>query len=83
MGSYSTRPTPPPLPPPSWCSSISGGRRSGRSVSPNVIEANGRHIPTRFEVHDLLSEGSSTVAVWQDYDFDAEISESCFSQQAP
>jgi outer membrane lipoprotein-sorting protein len=48
----------------------------------NVIEVDGRHIPTRFEVHDLLSEGSSTVAVWQDYDFDAEISESCFNQQA-
>ncbi len=47
-----------------------------------IVEANGKFIPTRFEVQDLLKENSSTVAVWQDYQFDVEIPESCFSQQA-
>ena len=47
-----------------------------------VVESGGRFIPTRFEVHDLLRENSSTVAFWRDYDFEAEIPESCFSQEA-
>lgn len=47
-----------------------------------VVESDGRFIPTRFEVRDLLREDSSTVAFWRDYDFEAEIPESCFSQEA-
>lgn len=47
-----------------------------------VIEVDGRFIPTRFEVRDLLREGSSTVAFWRDYDFDTVIPDSCFRQEA-
>jgi len=56
------------------------------AVKENILseyaEVEGRYIPQRFEVKDLLEEGNMTVVEWQDADFGVEIPEACFSQNA-
>jgi outer membrane lipoprotein-sorting protein len=51
-------------------------------VFSEVVESGGRFIPTRFEVRDLLREGSSTVATYTAVDFETAIPDSCFRQEA-
>jgi outer membrane lipoprotein-sorting protein len=48
----------------------------------NYAEVEGRAIPQRFEVRDLLEEGSHTVLVWEDAEFGVTIPEACFSERA-
>ena len=42
----------------------------------------GRSFPTRMVVEDLTSSGGRTVAEWTDLEFESEIPERCFTQQA-
>jgi len=56
------------------------------AVKENIIsdyaEVEGRYIPQRFEVKDLLKEGYSTLITWTDTQFGVSIPEACFSQNA-
>lgn len=42
----------------------------------------GRHFPTRMVVEDLTASGGRTIAEWSDIEFQSEIPERCFTQQA-
>ena len=57
-----------------------------KAVKENILsdyaEVEGRYIPQRFEVRDLLKEGHTTVINWNDAAFGIEIPEACFSQNA-
>lgn len=48
----------------------------------NIIATNGKFIPTQYEVTDLLRESSSTVMRMENYELNADIPASCFTQQA-
>ena len=56
------------------------------AVKENILseyaEVEGRYIPQRFEVNDLLEEGHQTVVTWNDAEFGVSIPEACFSQNA-
>lgn len=56
------------------------------AVKENILsdyaEVEGRYIPQRIEVKDLLEEGNSTVVTWNDAQFGVTIPEACFSQNA-
>lgn len=58
----------------------------GTAVKENLIseyaEVEGRYIPQRFEVRDLLESGTQTVLTWEDAEFGAPIPEACFSERA-
>ena len=58
----------------------------GNAVKENLIsdyaEVDGRSIPQRFEVRDLLEEGNRTVVTWNDARFDVDIPDACFSRNA-
>lgn len=44
--------------------------------------ADGKRVPTRFEVVDLTADGGRTVAEWTDVEFGVEPPDRCFTQQA-
>lgn len=48
----------------------------------DYAEIEGRYIPQRIEVKDLLEDGNTTVVTWQDAEFGVSIPEACFSQNA-
>ena len=56
------------------------------AVKENIIsdyaEVEGRYIPQRFEVVDLLKEGNRTIVTWNDAEFGIQIPATCFSQNA-
>jgi outer membrane lipoprotein-sorting protein len=53
-----------------------------RIVFSNIIQTNGKFIPTQYEVTDLLREGRSTVMRMENYELNAQIPASCFTQAA-
>ncbi len=58
----------------------------GTAVKEHLIsdytDVDGRRIPQRYEVRDLLDEGHRTVVLWTDARFDVEIPAACFTQNA-
>ena len=58
----------------------------GTAVKENVLseyaEVAGLYIPQRYEVRDLLETGNVTVVTWVDAEFDVDLPEACFSQNA-
>ena len=56
------------------------------AVKENVLsdyaEVEGRYIPQRFEVKDLLKEGNVTTVTWNDAEFSVAIPEACFGQNS-
>lgn len=48
----------------------------------DYAEVEGRYIPQRFEVKDLLEPGNMTIVTWQDASFGVSIPDTCFSQNA-
>ena len=52
------------------------------NIISNYAEVEGRYIPQRFEVVDLLKEGNRTVVTWNDAEFGIQIPGACFSQNA-
>lgn len=58
----------------------------GNPVKENLlseyVEVDGRHVPQRFEVRDLLEAGNRTVVAFRDAKFGVDIPDACFQQNA-
>lgn len=58
----------------------------GTAVKEHLIsdytDVDGRKIPQRYEVRDLLDDGHRTVVLWTDARFDVDIPDTCFTQNA-
>lgn len=58
----------------------------GNAVKENLVSdyvaVDGRSIPQRFEVRDLLEEGHRTVVTWNDAEFGVDVPDACFEQSA-
>ncbi|MCA9839696.1 MAG: outer membrane lipoprotein-sorting protein [Trueperaceae bacterium] len=56
------------------------------AVKENILsdyaEVEGKYIPQRFEVNDLLKDGNKTIITWKDAQFGVTIPDACFSQNA-
>jgi len=58
------------------------GNAVKRSVFSDFQDVDGRTIPQRFEIADLLKEGYRTTAVFRDASFGIDIPERCFTEAA-
>jgi outer membrane lipoprotein-sorting protein len=58
----------------------------GNAVRENLLsdyaEVDGRYVPQRFEVRDLLDDGNRTVVEFRDARFGVDIPDACFQQNA-
>ncbi len=48
----------------------------------DFVVADGRSVPQRFEVADLLEEGNRTIVIWRDAEFGVAIPEACLTPAA-